>query len=153
MRITLSLFVAGLLAGCQTLQSPDSAKAGVAAATQAWADAFNKCDPAGIAALYDAEPVLWGTVSPSLVTNAQGVRQYFDRVCSSPTPPKVAFTEQVIQLRGDTAVNSGSYTFTVMRDGKPASFPARYSMTYRRTEARWLIFSHHSSVRPAPPKQ
>jgi len=153
MRHALPLAIAGLLAGCQTMQAPDLPKADVAAATQAWADAFNKCDPARIAALYEEEPVLWGTVSPGIITNAQGVRQYFDRVCSSPTPPKVAFTEQIIQIRGDAAVNSGSYTFTVMRDGKPTPFPARYSMTFRRSGTQWLIVSHHSSAKPAPPKQ
>lgn len=152
MRIASTVIVAGLLIGCQTMQSPDAAKAEITTAAQAWADAFNKCDPARIAALYDAEPVLWGTVSPSIISNATGVRQYFDRVCSSPTPPKVVFTEQVIQAFGDTAVNSGSYTFTVMRDGKPTPFPARYSMTYRRSGDQWLIVTHHSSARPAPPK-
>jgi hypothetical protein len=153
MRYTWSLIITALLAGCQTMQVSDSAKTDVAAATQAWADAFNKCDSARIAALYEEEPVLWGTVSPNIITNTQGVRQYFDRVCSSPTPPKVAFTEQIIQVRGDAAVNSGSYTFTVMRDGKPTPFPARYSMTFRRSGTQWLIVSHHSSARPAPPKQ
>ncbi|HTM61355.1 MAG TPA: nuclear transport factor 2 family protein [Burkholderiales bacterium] len=152
MRFSSSLIVAGLVAGCQTMQSPDAAKADITSATQAWADAFNKCDPARIAALYDAEPVLWGTVSPNIITNATGVRQYFDRACSSPTPPKVAFTEQVIQMQGDMAVNSGSYTFTVMREGKPTLFPARYSMTYRRSGTQWLIVAHHSSIKPAPPK-
>jgi hypothetical protein len=153
MRITSSLVVVGLLAGCQTMQSPDAARADIRDAAQAWADAFNKCDPGRIAALYDAEPVLWGTVSPNIITNAMGVRQYFDRVCASPTPPKVAFTEQVIQIQGETAVNSGTYTFTVMRDGKPTPFPARYSMAYRHSGTQWLIVNHHSSARPAPPKQ
>lgn len=152
MRITSSLIVAALLVGCQTMQSPDAAKADITAASQAWTDAFNKCDPARIAALYDAEPVLWGTVSPSIISNAIGVRQYFDRVCSSATPPKVAFTEQLIQIHGNAAVNAGSYTFTVIRDGKPTPFPARYSMAYRRSGDQWLIFNHHSSARPAPPK-
>ena len=152
MRIASSLLVVGFLTGCQTMQSPDAARAEITSAAQGWADAFNKCDSARIAALYDSEPVLWGTVSPSIVSNAAGVRQYFDRVCSSPTPPKVAFTEQVIQIFGETAVNSGSYTFTVMRDGKPTPYAARYSMTYRRNGAQWLIVAHHSSPKPAPPK-
>jgi hypothetical protein len=152
MRITSSLVIAGLLVGCQTMQSQEGTKAQITAAAQAWADALNKCDPGRITALYDAEPVLWGTVSPSIISNAKGVRQYFDRVCSLPSPPKVVFTEQLIQTYGDTAINSGSYTFTVMRDGKPAPLSARYSMAYRRSGDQWLIVNHHSSARPAPPK-
>lgn len=152
MRIGATLIVSGLLVGCQTMQSPDATKAAITAAAQSWADAFNKCDPVRIAALYDAEAVLWGTNAVSIISTATGVRQYFDRACSSTTPPKVVFTEQVIQAFGDTAVNSGAYTFTVMRDGKPTPLPARYSLTYRRIDNQWLIVSHHSSVRPAPPK-
>jgi uncharacterized protein (TIGR02246 family) len=151
MRIT-SLIATSLLVGCQTMQSPGDTKAEITAAAQAWADSFNKCDPGRIAALYDAEPILWGTVSPNIISNATGVRQYFDRVCSSPTPPKVTFTEQVIRVYGDAAVNSGSYTFTVMRDGKSTPFPARYTMAYRNSGGQWLIVNHHSSARPAPPK-
>jgi hypothetical protein len=109
MRIT-SLIATGLLVGCQTMQSPGDRNAEIVAAAQAWADSFNKCDPGRVAAFYDAEPILWGTVSPTIISNATGVRQYFDRVCSSPTPPKVTFTEQVIRVYGDAAVNSGSYT-------------------------------------------
>ena len=152
MRIGSILIGIVLLVGCQTMQSPNAARAEITAAAQSWADAFNKCDPARIAALYDAQPVLWGTVSPNIIFDAQGVRQYFDRVCLSPTSPKVAFTEQVIQSFGDTATNSGSYTFTITRDGKPTPFAARYSMTYRRSGDQWLIVTHHSSARPAPPK-
>jgi uncharacterized protein (TIGR02246 family) len=151
MRITSSLVVAGLLFGCQTMQSPETTKAEVGAATQAWADALNKCDPGRISALYDPQGVLWGTVSPAISTGI-GIRQYFDRVCGSLTPPKVAFAEQLVRVYGDTAVNSGSYTFTVVRDGKPTPLPARYSMTFRKSDGQWLIVDHHSSLRPVPPK-
>ena len=151
MRITSSLVAAGLLVGCQTTGSPEGTKAEIAAATQVWADALNKCDPGRIASLYQGEAVLWGTVSPTMSTGA-GIRQYFDRVCGSPTPPKVAFAEQLIRVYGDTAVNSGSYTFTVIRDAKPTPLPGRYSMTFRKSSGQWLIVDHHSSLRPSPPK-
>lgn len=152
MRVTLTVIIAGLLVGCQTMRSADSTRAEISNASQAWADAFNKCDPERISALYDREAVLWGTFAPEIISTPAGVRQYFERACSSPTPPKVAFTEQLIRVHGDAANNSGSYTFTAMRDGKPTPIPARYAMSYRRTGDQWLIVDHHSSPRPAPPK-
>jgi hypothetical protein len=152
MRTVAALVVTGLLAGCQSMHSPEASKAGISSASQAWADAFNKCDPARLAALYDSEAVLWGTVAPAIISTPLGIRQYFDRACAAPTPPKVEFTEQLIRVHGHTANNSGSYTFTGMRDGKPTPFPARYSMTLRKTGEQWLIVDHHSSLRPAPPK-
>jgi hypothetical protein len=151
MRIVSALVLGGLLVGCQTMQSPETAKAQIGSATQVWSDVLNKCDPGRIAALYDPQAILWGTVSPT-ISSGPGIRQYFDRVCGSPTPPKVAFTEQFVRVYGDTAVNSGSYTFTIVRDGKPTPLPGRYSMTFRKSGDQWLIVDHHSSLRPAPPK-
>ena len=49
--------------------------------------------------------------------------------------PKVAFGEQHIRVYGDTAVNSGAYTFTVFPGGQPLQYPARYSFTYREGRA------------------
>lgn len=69
----------------------------------------------------------------------EGVRKYFDGVCASPTPPKVEFGEQLIRVYGDTAINSGSYTFMVNRAGKPVPVPARYTVAYRKTGRQWLI--------------
>jgi uncharacterized protein (TIGR02246 family) len=134
------------------MPSPEAAKAEVAAVTRAWAEALNRCDPARISALYDREAVLWATGSVNITSTPEGVRKYFDGVCASPTPPKVEFGEQLIRVHGDTASNSGSYTFIVTREGKPVPIPARYSLAYRKTGGQWLIVDHHSSVRPAPPK-
>ena len=152
MRANTVVLAAVLLGGCQGMPSEGDSKAGVASAAAAWSEAFNKCDAAGIAQLYAPDAALWGTVSPAIISSPQGVRQYFDQACAMPTPPKVAFGEQLIRVHGDAATNSGSYTFTVMRAGKPAALPARYTFAYRKAGGQWLIVDHHSSLRPAPPK-
>jgi len=69
-----------------------------------------------------------------------------------PTPPKVEFGEQLIRVHGDTAIASGSYTFTATREGKQMAVPARFTIAYRKLGEKWLIVDHHSSERPAPPK-
>ncbi|MGZ5891436.1 MAG: DUF4440 domain-containing protein [Caldimonas sp.] len=144
-------FLAMALAGCQSMPSPEVARVEVGVATQSWAAAFNSCDSVRATALYDSEPVLWGTVAPAIITSSTGVQQYFERVCSSNPKPKVAFGEQHIRVYGDTAVNSGAYTFTVFPGGQPFQFPARYSFTYRKKDGQWLIVDHHSSALPSPP--
>jgi uncharacterized protein (TIGR02246 family) len=152
MRFIAMLFATIALCACQTMRSSGDDKAAIASVSREWTEALNRCDLAAIAQLYAPDAVLWGTTSQTLISTPDGVRQYFERVCQPPSPPKVAFSEQLIRVHGDAATNSGSYTFTVMRDGKPVVVPARYTLAYRRIGGRWLIVDHHSSIRPAPPR-
>jgi uncharacterized protein (TIGR02246 family) len=152
MRKISLLIVWVLIVGCQTMPSSTASRARVEAATQSWIAALNSCTVDRILALYDPEAVLWPTTSPKIANSSQSIREYFQRVCSSPTPPKGSLTEQNVRVYGDTAINSGTYTFTVMREGKPASVPARFSFTYRHVHGQWLILDHHSSLMPAPPR-
>jgi hypothetical protein len=141
-----------LLAGCQTTQAPEQSKGAILAATQAWADAFNQRDLGRITAQYDPSAVLWGTSAPAIAATPESIRQYFERGFSSPLRPTVAFGDQSVRVHGANAHNSGSYTFSIVRDGKTIPVAARFSFAYRRAGGRWLIIDHHSSLRPAPPK-
>jgi uncharacterized protein (TIGR02246 family) len=146
------LVAVGLLGGCQTMQSPDSTKQDVAAATRAWADAVSRCAPDRIAALYDRDAVLWGTTSPVIISTPDGIRRYFDQVCASPAKLKVTVQEDHIRVHGESAINSGSYVLSLQRDGKTSTLPARFSFTYRKSGDQWLIADHHSSLMPAAQK-
>ncbi|OHE85140.1 MAG: hypothetical protein A3G75_14910, partial [Verrucomicrobia bacterium RIFCSPLOWO2_12_FULL_64_8] len=132
----LLLFVAALI----TLGAPPLAPAGpkedVAAATQAWVDAFNRRDPARILALYDPEAVFWGTGSPTLRDNPEAIRDYFKGMANQPLN-RVALDEQRIRVYGEIAINTGGYTFSNVRDGKPVTRPARFSFVYRLRDGRW----------------
>jgi uncharacterized protein (TIGR02246 family) len=123
----------------------------VAAATAAWVDAFNKRDAAAITALYDPEAVLWGTSAQRIAAGPAAISEYFKSIDA---PQRSAVTasigEQRIRVYGDTAVDTGTYTFWVTRDGKQEPVPARYSMVYRNRGGKWLIVDHHSSRVPAP---
>ena len=55
-------------------------------------------------------------------------------------------------LYGDTAVNTGYYTFSFTKDGETKSLPARYSLTYVKEGNDCKIVDHHSSAMPTPPK-
>ena len=121
---------------------------GVKAATQSWADAFNSRVLDKILAHYSAEAVFWGTVSPTLRDEPSEVRDYF-----IPIGPeaRVLIGEQRPRVFSDIAVNTGSYTFTLVSDGKKETVAARFSFVYKRdANGTWLIVDHHSSAVPAP---
>ncbi|HEV8675752.1 MAG TPA: SgcJ/EcaC family oxidoreductase [Methylomirabilota bacterium] len=132
--------------------SPAGPKEDVAAATQAWIDAMGSHDPERVVALYDPEAVLWGTRSPTLRDNPATVRDYFNILKTVPPSYTAVLGEQRIRVYGDIAINTGTYTFSEVRDGKAISRPARFSFVYRNRDGRWLIVDHHSSAVPAPPQ-
>ena len=139
----------GLLPLAKT-ESPTGVAAGEAIAT--WIAAFNDNDVDRIAALYDEQAVLWGTLSPEVINSAPGVRLYFERAFhgSGDTLHMVLQASQV-RLFGDVAVNTGSYALHIRNDGRSQVLPARFSFVYRRVQDRWLIVDHHSSLLPAAP--
>jgi uncharacterized protein (TIGR02246 family) len=151
MRHASFVFIPAVLLGCQSVPTTDTVKSEVNLATQSWAAAFDSCDANKAAMLYGADAVFWGTSAPTIISSPTGVRQYFERVCSASVPPKVAFGEQLIRTYGNTAINSGSYTFTLFPGGQARAFPARYSFTYQMRDGQWLIVDHHSSALPTPP--
>jgi uncharacterized protein (TIGR02246 family) len=146
-----ALLTSLLILGCVLLTSAGP-KEDVAATTQAWIDAMSSHDPERVVALYDPEAVLWGTRSPTLRDNPATVRDYFNILKTVPSSYKAVLGEQRIRIYGDIAINTGTYTFSEIRDGKPIDRPARFSFVYRNRDGRWLIVDHHSSAVPAPPQ-
>lgn len=124
----------------------------IAAATAAWIDAFNKRDATAIAGLYDPEAVVWGTSAQRIVAGSAAIADYFKTLgAAGRSPVTASIGEQRIRVYGDTAVDTGTYTFWVPRDGKPPEpVPSRYSIVYRNRGGKWLIVDHHSSRVPAP---
>ena len=152
--LLLTTIAAVLLVGCgesdhQYSHDDDhSHTEGVKAATQAWADAFNSRVLDKILAHYSEEAVFWGTVSPTLRDEPSEVRDYF-----IPIGPeaRVLIGEQRPRVFSDIAVNTGSYTFTLVSDGKKETVAARFSFVYKRdANGTWLIVNHHSSAVPVP---
>jgi uncharacterized protein (TIGR02246 family) len=128
-----------------------SAHEQIAAATTAWVEAFNKRDTGRLTQMYDPEAVIWGTDAQRLASGSSAIAEYFKNLAA---PQRSAVTaaigEQRIRVYGDTAIDTGTYTFWVTRDGKQEAVPARYSLVYRNRDGKWLIIDHHSSRVPAP---
>ena len=126
-------------------------KEDVAAAAVKWTQVFTDDNPDPIMALYAKDGVLWGTLSPTRRDTPAALREYFVNAFKALPGHKVTFGDQHIRVYGNTAINTGYYTFSFMKDGKPATLPARYSFTYVKTGGKWLIVDHHSSAVPLAP--
>lgn len=125
----------------------------VAATTEKWAQVFAQNDPDQITALYAKDGVLWGTLSPTVRSDPAAIRAYFVNAFGVLPQAKVSFGDQLIRVYGNTAINTGYYTFSYVKDGETKTIPARYSFTYVKDGDRWLIADHHSSaIPPAPPR-
>lgn len=145
----LALSIAFLSFAANALVGP---KEEVAAATSAWGRALGQDDPDKVLPFYSDDAVLWGTVSPTVRADRAALRDYFVTAFKVLPGLKVTFGDQLIRVYGNTAVNTGYYTFSYIKDGETKSLPARYSLTYVRSGERWLIVDHHSSAMPSTPR-
>jgi len=115
----------------------------VAGATMKWGETLGQNDP---------DAVLWGTLSPTVREDRAALRDYFVTAFKVLPNLKVAFGEQLIRVYGNTAVNTGYYTFSFVKDGESKTLPARYSFTFVKDGQNWMIVDHHSSAMPPPPQ-
>ena len=148
-RCLASLIVCQLLMGGIALAGPQE---DVAAASMKWAAALGEDDPDKVLPFYAQDAVLWGTLSPTVRSNPAALREYFVNAFKALPGLKVAFGEQLIRIYGSTAINTGYYTFSFVRDGEAKTLPARFSFTYVNMGKNWMIVDHHSSAMPQPPK-
>ncbi|PYK87449.1 MAG: hypothetical protein DME40_14220 [Verrucomicrobia bacterium] len=94
----------------------------------------------------------WDTLSPTLRADRAALRDYFVTAFKVLPSLKVTFGEQLIRVYGSTAVNTGYYTFSYIKDGETETLPARYSFTFVKEGENWMIVDHHSSSIPVPPR-
>jgi uncharacterized protein (TIGR02246 family) len=149
MRPILPSLLIVFLSACSTMTgiSPEASRQEVAAVTDEWRAAYDSREPKRITALYAADAALWGTTLKAIATTPAAVAEYFKGAPARPDA-RVVFGEQNIRVYGDLALNSGAYTFNAVRDGKPISLPARFSLAFRKQEGKWMIVDHHSSWLP-----
>jgi len=127
-------------------------KEDVTVATMKWGDTLGQNDPDKVVAFYAPDAVLWGTLSPTVRADRAALRDYFVTAFKVLPNLKVAFGEQLIRVYGTTAVNTGYYTFSYVKDGESKTLPARYSFTLVKDGENWMIVDHHSSAMPPPPR-
>jgi uncharacterized protein (TIGR02246 family) len=124
----------------------------VARAVEKWATIFADNNPDTITALYAKDAVLWGTLSSTVRSDPAALKAYFVGAFQALPKATVKFGDQLIRVYGDTAINTGYYTFSYTKDGETKSIPARYSFTFVKDGDDCKIVDHHSSAMPPPPR-
>jgi uncharacterized protein (TIGR02246 family) len=112
-----------------------------------WNNALRTGGPHDVALLYAEDGVLLPTISNQVRSNRVEIADYFEHFLAQ--HPRGVINEQHIDvLDANTAVNSGVYTFDLIKEGQPTFVVARYSFLYEKIAGKWLIKSHHSSAMP-----
>jgi uncharacterized protein (TIGR02246 family) len=97
---------------------------------------------------YAQDGILLPTVSNRVRTSTEEIEEYFSNFLTLQPFGKID-DSNVRLLAEDTAINSGVYTFDLVKDGKPTKVQARFSFTYKRLDdGQWYIVDHHSSGMP-----
>jgi hypothetical protein len=151
-RLAISAVVFLLSAGVSVQSARACSKEAVAGAVDKWTTVLAENNPDTIVALYSKDAVLWGTLSPTVRSDPAALKAYFVAAFQALPRLTVKFGDQLIRVYGDTAVNTGYYTFSFTKDGETKSLPARYSLTYVKEGNDCKIVDHHSSAMPTPPK-
>ncbi len=145
-----ALWLCGTLATAQAGDKED-----VLAAMEAWKQNLavgTAEDPSKILSLYAKDGILWGTISPKLRPNPALIKDYFVNAYKKLPKLTVVFKDPHVRVYGNTAINTGYYTFTFEKEGKIKKLPARYSFTLVKRGGKWLLADHHSSGMPKPVK-
>jgi hypothetical protein len=151
-RLGISGVVLVLSAGFSVQTATACGQDAAATATQKWATVFADNNPDTILALYSKDAVLWGTLSSTVRSDPAALKAYFVGAFQALPKATVKFGDQLIRVYGDTAVNTGYYTFSYTKDGETKSIPARYSFTFVKDGNECKIVDHHSSAVPPPPR-
>ncbi len=114
-----------------------------------WNDALATLDPEQVADLYAPDGVLLPTLSNRIRSDRDGIVDYFEHFLEK--HPVGEINESHVDILSPTsAVDSGSYTFTLTEDGVTSTVDARYTFVYEKNTktGEWQIVSHHSSANP-----
>ena len=151
-RLTIRGAVLGLSASLAVQTATACPRDVVAREVEKWTTVFAENNPDSITALYSKDAVLWGTLSPTVRSDPAALKAYFVGAFQALPKATVKFGDQLIRVYGDTAVNTGYYTFSYTKDGETKSIPARYSFTFVKDGSDCKIVDHHSSAMPAAPR-
>lgn len=130
--------------------APAPATAGekeIAALFDRWNAALATGDSSEVVKLYAHDGVLQPTVSNKIRATPEEIRNYFDHFLALKPHGTINY-RQIRLLGGDSAFDSGAYTFDIVKHGKPAKVRARYTYIYKKIDGDWKIVNHHSSAMP-----
>lgn len=113
-----------------------------------WNDSLQTGDAKKVTMNYLSDAVLLPTVSNKVRLTQEQRVDYFEHFLVKKPVGKIV--SRTIRLGCNTAIDSGTYTFTF---GDKSTVSARYTFTYEYNGKEWLISSHHSSAMPEKKEQ
>jgi uncharacterized protein (TIGR02246 family) len=124
-----------------------------AAEVASWFDGWNLAlatlDPERVAKRYWDDAVLLATVSNRPRTDHASIRDYFEHFLEN--HPRGRIDTRSVQVLCNTAVDMGTYSFSLMdKGGAVREVAARYTFVYTFHDGEWRIAHHHSSSMPEP---
>ncbi len=124
-------------------------KASAMGVANAWVAAVNQQDLDAIVSNFAIDVSFFGTSTKTLISDAQGVRQYFAKVIQSYAAVKVELVQvTVTELSADSAVITGFDRWKVTVNGAPVEAIGRISMAVAVRNGQWRIVSFHRSTMP-----
>ena len=146
--VSAAIVLTACAGGALQRGASQNAESEITAATAAWAEAYNSRNPARITSMYAPDAVLWGTTSKTIRPTPADIADYFKDAGKRPNA-RVTLGKQHVRVYGDVGLNSGSYTFSDVRDGQQITRPARFSMAFKKQrDGKWMLVDHHSSEVP-----
>jgi uncharacterized protein (TIGR02246 family) len=112
-----------------------------------WNQALATLDANKVADRYAPDAVLVPTMSNDVRTDRAEIVDYFEHFLQG--KPRGTILESHVEVLGQrTAVDTGVYRFTLIKDGVTKDVDARYTFVYERIGGKWYIQNHHSSAMP-----
>ena len=114
-----------------------------------WVAAVNRCDVDAVMQLFAADVMFYGTSTKTLITNSEGVRQYFEQAFAQLQPLTMSIEDKKIQSVSDAVMLLAcSDSWTVTLNGQQQIMFGRLVMTAAIKQGVWKIVSFHRSALP-----
>jgi uncharacterized protein (TIGR02246 family) len=149
MKVLVSvLFAVALITPPALADEREDSYAGV----ERWSAAFNSGDVEQIVRMYTDDALVFGTLSPGMISKPDDLRAYFKAAAAAKLQVKLG-DHSAVALAKDAVAIAGFYDFSrSAADGQPVFVPARFSFVMVKKDGIWKIAHHQSSVRPKSPQ-
>ena len=113
-----------------------------------WMQLVNSGDVERLVAMYDKSALLIPTFSNRLLNKPEGIREYFERLCSR-DDLSIALHEKTLvaqHLRGEVHALGGIYCWRFAIDGELFTFEARFSVLLDLALPAPILHQHSSQI-------
>jgi ketosteroid isomerase-like protein len=114
-----------------------------------WINAVNRCDVNAVMQLFAADVMFYGTSTKTLITNSEGVRQYFEQTFAQLQPLTMSIEDKKIQyVSDDVMLLACTDKWSVTLNGQQQIMFGRLVKTAAIKQGVWKIVSFQRSTLP-----